>query len=121
MLLGNSVIAPAILVINSGGRIETRDARLQIIVYLSGSTVPVLVIDCYAVQAARHRQGRCPSSGRIVSVLVHHHRDSRSERNIRDDPRLLVAVDPYYGVPASLAEHSHIGTHHARFFGLSRE
>jgi KUP system potassium uptake protein len=103
MFLGDSVITPAISVLSAVEGLKLATPAFEH--YVVGLTVAILVV-LFAVQS-RGTAKVAAFFGPIMLVwfitiaiagLV----------NIRDDPHILLAVNPYYGV-RFLAEHGHIG------------
>jgi KUP system potassium uptake protein len=103
MFLGDSVITPAISVLSSIEGLKLATPAFEH--YVVGLTVAILVV-LFAVQS-RGTAKVAAFFGPImlvwfVTIAV------AGLVNIRDDPHILLAVNPYYGV-RFLAEHGHIG------------
>jgi KUP system potassium uptake protein len=103
MFLGDSVITPAISVLSAVEGLKLATPAFEH--YVVGLTVAILVV-LFAVQS-RGTAKVAAFFGPImlvwfITIAI------AGLANIRDDPHILLAVNPYYGV-RFLADHGHIG------------
>jgi KUP system potassium uptake protein len=103
MFLGDSVITPAISVLSAVEGLNLATPAFEH--YVVGLTVAILVV-LFAVQS-RGTAKVAAFFGPImlvwfITIAI------AGLANIRDDPHILLAVNPYYGV-RFLADHGHIG------------